>query len=56
MIAARVAQTHADRLIAQPLPFELPPYQLLLCWDARASADAGVQWLKGQILQMFEQA
>ena len=56
VIAARVAQTHADRLIAQPLPFELPPYQLLLCWDARASADAGVQWLKGQILQMFEQA
>ena len=53
VVASRVAHAHADALCIHTLPFELPKYQMLLCWDARASADAGVQWLKGQILQIL---
>jgi DNA-binding transcriptional LysR family regulator len=49
VIAARVARTHADRIAAHALPFELPGYTMLLCWDTRADADSGVQWLKAQV-------
>lgn len=55
VIASRVAQTHADKLYAQPLPFELPSYRLLVCMDARASADAGIQWLKSRIFEIVGQ-
>jgi DNA-binding transcriptional LysR family regulator len=55
VIAARVAQTHADKLVAHELPFEFPRYQMLLCWDARAGTDAGIQWLKGEIFRIFSQ-
>lgn len=50
VIASRVAQTHANKLRVHELPFELPKYQMLLCWDARASGDAAAQWLKNEIL------
>ncbi|MGE0498195.1 MAG: LysR family transcriptional regulator [Ramlibacter sp.] len=51
VLGHRVALAHgeADALCIRPLPFELPRYQSLLCWDARAEADAGIQWLKAQI-------
>lgn len=53
VIAARVARTHGDKVLAHELPFELPGYQMLLCWDARAGADVGVQWLKAELLAIF---
>ncbi|MBC7437832.1 MAG: LysR family transcriptional regulator [Bdellovibrionales bacterium] len=54
IIPHRVALDHADKLLVQPPPFELPHYQLLLCWDARASSDAGIQWLKAEILRAMK--
>lgn len=54
VIAARVARTHGDKVLAHQLPFELPGYQMLLCWDARAASDAGLQWLKGELLSIFQ--
>jgi len=53
VIAARVAQAHAGKLHAQPLPFALTGYKLLVCWDARARADTGIDWLKRQILEIM---
>jgi DNA-binding transcriptional LysR family regulator len=49
VLGGRVARQFADVLHIQPLPFELPGYQSLLCWDARSDGDAGVQWLKSRI-------
>jgi DNA-binding transcriptional LysR family regulator len=53
VIAGRVARTHCDEVLAHELPFGLPGYQMLLCWDARANSDAGVQWLKSELLAIF---
>lgn len=53
VLGQRVAQAHADQLLIRPLPFELPPYQSLLCWDARSDSDAGVQWLKAEITRIM---
>lgn len=53
VLGRRVAQAHADVLHVRPLPFELPPYQSLLCWDARSDNDAGVQWLKDEIVRIM---
>lgn len=50
VLGGRVARHYADVLHIQPLPFELPAYQSLLCWDSRTDGDAGVQWLKQQIV------
>lgn len=55
VIGARVAQAHAGKLHAQPLPFVLPGYKVLVCWDTRANTDAGIDWLKGQILEIVGQ-
>lgn len=52
VLGRRVAQAYADRLCIRPLPLELPPYHSLLCWDARAHGDAGIQWLKTTILEI----
>ncbi len=56
VVGQRVAQAHAEQLHIQPLPFELPPYQSLLCWDAKAQGDAGIQWLKAEILKIMQAA
>ena len=53
VIASRVAQTHADRVCVHAMPFELPTYHMLLCWDARANSDPAVQWLKHQLAQIL---
>lgn len=53
VIALRVAQTHVDRLQVHTLPFELPGYQLLVCSDGRAAGDAGVRWLKNEVLEIL---
>lgn len=45
-----IAQTYAHKLHIRSLPFELPNYQSLLCWDMRATSDSGIQWLKNEIL------
>ncbi len=52
----RVALRYADMLSAYPLPFELPGYHLLLCWNRRANNDPGVQWLKGELLRIGRRA
>jgi DNA-binding transcriptional LysR family regulator len=52
VLGGRVARAFADQLHVQPLPFELPGYQSLVGWAARARDDAGVQWLKAQVLRI----
>jgi len=52
----RVAQRFRDQLAIHPLPFELPGYQLLLCWNRRSNTDAGVQWLKNELLRIATRA
>jgi DNA-binding transcriptional LysR family regulator len=49
VIARRVAQAHAGRLVMHELPFALPRYQALVGWSARGAGDAGVQWLRAQV-------
>ncbi|MBC7471350.1 MAG: LysR family transcriptional regulator [Ramlibacter sp.] len=53
VIASRVARTYADKVLAHDLPFVLPGYQMLLCWDVRAGSDAAMQWLKGELQAIF---
>ncbi len=53
VIASRVAATYAGVLQAHGMPFALPRYRMLLCWDARADNDAGVQWLRHQIAAVY---
>lgn len=52
VLGGRVARQFADQLHIQPLPFELPGYQSLLCWDPRSDGDGGVQWLKRQVVEI----
>jgi DNA-binding transcriptional LysR family regulator len=56
VLGGRVARQFADELHIQALPFELPGYQSLLCWDARSATDGGVQWLKAQIAGIVNRA
>jgi DNA-binding transcriptional LysR family regulator len=50
VLGGRVARAYADELCIRPLPFELPAYQSLVCWSARAQGDAGIAWLKEQVV------
>jgi len=52
VLGGRVARAFAEELHVQPLPFELPGYQALVGWAPRAQADAGIQWLKAQVLRI----
>ena len=52
----RVAHRFRHLVACMPLPFELPPYQLHACWNSRAAADAGIQWLRGELLRVGRQA
>jgi DNA-binding transcriptional LysR family regulator len=52
VLGGRVARAFADELCVRPLPLELPGYQSLVCWDSRSEADAGVQWLKQQVVRI----
>src|SRR5262249_15700372 len=52
VLGGRVARAYADELRIQPLPFELPGYQSLVCWAQRAQADAGIAWLKEQVVRI----
>lgn len=56
VLGNRVAQAHADRLLIRELPFGLPRYQSYLAWNARSDGDAGVQWLKTQVLTLYAPA
>jgi DNA-binding transcriptional LysR family regulator len=53
VLGRRVAEAHAEKLRILPLPFELPTYQALMCWDARAAADLGIQWLKACVARIM---
>jgi DNA-binding transcriptional LysR family regulator len=48
----RVAQRYREALSIETLPFELPIYHLLLCWNRRAGNDPGVLWLKDELLRV----
>jgi DNA-binding transcriptional LysR family regulator len=52
VLGGRVAASFGERLRVQPLPFELPRYRALVCWPARAAHDAGLRWLRDQLLQI----
>ena len=49
----RVAQVHEDVLHVQPLPFVLPNYKHIVCWDSRFDADSGIRWVRDQILDIY---
>jgi DNA-binding transcriptional LysR family regulator len=53
VLGRRVATQYADELHIQPLPFELPGYDSLLCWAERFEADAGIRWLRERIAQVM---
>ena len=53
VLGEHVARAHAGLLHVQAVPFELPGYRSLLCWDPRSDSDAGVQWLKNAILRIM---
>jgi len=52
VLGGRVARAYAQELHIQPLPFELPGYQSLVCWAPRAQGDAGIAWLREQVLRI----
>jgi DNA-binding transcriptional LysR family regulator len=52
VLGGRVARAFADELCIQPLPFELPGYQSLVCWDPRSEADGGIAWLRQEIVRI----
>jgi DNA-binding transcriptional LysR family regulator len=52
VLGNRVAQAHAPGLSIQPLPFELPGYQSLMCWHARSDGDTGIRWLKEAVVRI----
>lgn len=54
VLGGRVAREFTAQLHIQPLPFELPGYRSLLCWDRRSDADSAIQWLKEQIAAIAE--
>jgi DNA-binding transcriptional LysR family regulator len=49
----RVAQAHRNELHIQALPFDLPGYKHIMCWDPRTDADAGNAWMRDQILDIY---
>jgi DNA-binding transcriptional LysR family regulator len=53
VVGRRVALAHAGVLHVHALPFALPGYSSLLCWSPRAEHDAGVQWLRAQVLDIL---
>lgn len=53
VIPWRVARTVQDRLRIQELPFELPRYQLLMCWSPGTVNDLGIQWLRRRIEEII---
>jgi len=52
VLGGRVARAYAQELHIQSVPFELPGYQSLVCWAPRAQGDAGVAWLREQVLRI----
>jgi DNA-binding transcriptional LysR family regulator len=53
VIPWRVASAFQDRLRIQELPFELPRYQLLMCWSPGAEGDPGGVWLRRHIAEII---
>ena len=53
VLGRQVALQYEDLLHIRSLPFELPGYQSLLCWDSRSDGDAAVQWLKARIQEIM---
>lgn len=49
----RVAQVHGEALHTQSLPFALPDYRHIVCWDSRFDTDAGSLWMRGQIFDIY---
>ncbi|MDT4833222.1 PCP degradation transcriptional activation protein [compost metagenome] len=52
VLPLRVAERFRDRLAVHPLPFELPGYRSVVCWNRRSNSDAGVLWLKDALLRI----
>ncbi|RZJ24955.1 MAG: LysR family transcriptional regulator, partial [Haliea sp.] len=53
ILGNRVAQAHAQELAILQLPLELPRYESLVCWHARAAGDPGIQWLRDAVLRIY---
>jgi DNA-binding transcriptional LysR family regulator len=53
VIGRRVAVHYAGELATSPVPLELPGYRSLLCWSAHAANDAGIRWLREQVLEIM---
>lgn len=52
VLGSRVAARYGERLRCWPLPFELPRYRALLCWPQRLENDAGLRWLRDEVLEI----
>lgn len=47
---ARLVPYFAGRVVARPLPFELPPFELSLLWHPRENHDPFNRWLRESLL------
>ena len=48
----RVTRRYPELLVTHALPFELPGYRTVLCWNQRSNSDKGVLWLKDALLRI----
>ena len=50
-VAAELSAEHPLKLVAPPIP--LPEFDIKQCWHKRFHTDAGNQWLRSQIAELF---
>jgi len=56
VIAWRVARAWEHALHLHALPFALPGYRQLICWDARVEHDPATQWLMAEVERIVRAA
>jgi len=49
---ARLVPFFRGRVVAKPLPFEVPPHDLHLMWHPRANADPVHRWVREHLLEL----
>ena len=57
VLGRRVAHAHQDHLAWQPppAPLALPRYRSMVCWPAHTEHDAGLRWLRDEVLAIASQ-
>lgn len=54
VVGERLARQYSGEFAIHPVPLELPTYQAMVCWSARSAGDAGVQWLREQVVRVSD--